>query len=143
MPRSARWAVTLPTLMIDSIGSKSVVRKEFSYKPDRAGIKLITAKLPGDELEADNTAYLCLDVRGSTRVLVVDGKPDSIRPRKAESYQLKNALDPNGNGDWGFKVDVVTREILSNTRFGEYDVVCLMNLSDFPGQGDGALTFRT
>ncbi len=134
--REERAPVKLPVITVDSMAAGEIVRKQVSFYPKSPGYKTLSIRLAEDELPADNAAAFAFKTRESTRVLIVDGEPDSLRPENSASFLLRTALDPRDTGGWGFNVDVVTREGLSGVVCAEYDVVCLVNVPDVPA-GDG------
>ncbi|MDD4062072.1 MAG: BatA domain-containing protein, partial [Kiritimatiellae bacterium] len=140
--------VTLPPLTIASLEPGQSQQRDIPFTPSRVGYVAITAELPADALDADNTATLAFDVQPATKVLIVDGKCNTLTPEEAESYFLRTALDPTGKSEHGFVVDVITRDDLPDARFDEYDVVYWLNVSDAPIQpvkvklNDGAEAFE-
>lgn len=124
--------VELPKGVIDKIDAGSTGRAEVSLTCPNGGAVAVTATLNPDELLTDSTAELALDVRDSIRVLVVDGKQDLTDPSESESFFLSHALDPHRDGSYGVKVDVVSPEALSDSRFDEYDTVALLNVAEMP-----------
>ena len=129
--------VELPAQQIDSIDPGDSRRVEFALTCPEAGSAVVTARLPGDELGGDNTAWLALDVRAMIKVLVVDGRSDLADPAQSESYFFAHAIDPNRNASYGNRPDVITPEGLLTANFDEYDLVALLDVSDFPLQGVG------
>lgn len=110
---------------------------EFTYAPLRAGPVAIVAKVPDDELPADNVARIVLDVRPDVRVLVVDGGLDPAAPERSESFYFKYAIDPTGDGLYGSRPDVIDPRGLPSVRFADYDVVALLDVRAFPAEGGG------
>jgi hypothetical protein len=105
---------------------------EYTFTPTAPGPMVLTARLPADEVSADNVAHLALDVREAMRVLVVDGRPDLADPTACESFFFLRAVDPTHDGAYGVRPDVITYDGLRSVEFDAYDVVVLMNLSSFP-----------
>ena len=124
----------LPRLVIDAIDPGETRSQEFTFTSPNPGSTVITAALPADELPGDNTASLAINVRSAIKVLVVDGKPNVMAPEESESFFFSLAIDPRGDGSQGIKADVITRDSLTGVNFGEYDLVALLNLADFPTQ---------
>jgi hypothetical protein len=60
----------------------------------KPGLRVLSAALTHDDLEADNRFDRVIQVRDQVRVLVVDGAPDAKRPEKAASFYLLHALRP-------------------------------------------------
>lgn len=107
---------------------------EFTFTPGREGFAAVSAELPADALSADNRAVCAMEVRSAVKILIVDGNPARLHPTEAESYFLRAALDPAGNGEHGFSVETIRRDDLPHTRFDAYDLIFLLNLSDAPLQ---------
>ena len=124
----------LPRLVIDAIDPGETRSQEFTFTSPNPGSTVIIAMLPADELPGDNTASLAINVRSAIKVLVVDGKPNITAPEESESFFFSLAIDPRGDGSQGIKADVITRDSLTGVNFGEYDLVALLNLADFPSQ---------
>lgn len=127
-----------PALLIDSIDPDEDRRVEFPVTCEEAGSAVITARLPSDELKGDNAGYLAMDVRPAVRVLLVDGRSDAAEVLDTEGFFLSAALDPHGDASSGCKIDRVSPNSLPSLRFDDYDLVCLLNVSDFPLRGIGS-----
>ncbi|HUT56560.1 MAG TPA: BatA domain-containing protein [Phycisphaerae bacterium] len=124
--------VSLPVQVVGDIDAGQVATKEIQVTCSHPGPAVITASLPPDELVADNTAHLALDVREHVRVLVVDGQPSQSAPEDSESFYFKLAIDPKEDGSYGARPDVVSEDGLVGLTFDEYDLVALLNVSRFP-----------
>jgi len=124
--------VELPPALIEAIDRRALASVETTVTFPMGGPAVVTATLPPDELESDNKADLALDVRQAVSVLVVDGKLDLAEPTASESFFFKMALDPEGNGSGGTKVDVVSPPALADTRLDEYDLVAFLDVGDLP-----------
>jgi hypothetical protein len=61
---------------------------------DRAGLRVVSATVKSDDLEADNRFDQVLHVRDRVRLLVVDGAPNEREPRDAASFYLMHSLLP-------------------------------------------------
>ncbi|MBL8795518.1 MAG: BatA domain-containing protein [Planctomycetia bacterium] len=68
-----------------------------SVKLDRAGLRILSAQVEADELDADNRFDQVLFVRDQVRVLVVDGSPNEQKPERGASFFLMHTLAPIGN----------------------------------------------
>ena len=121
----------LSTVAIGSIDRRGTGRAEFQVTCTRAGPAMVTALLPPDELPADNQAYLALDVRDAIRVLAVDGRPDLADETESESFFFLHAIDPDRNGSEGAKVEVVSPGAMGETPLTSYDLIALLNVSEF------------
>jgi hypothetical protein len=61
---------------------------------DKAGLRVLTAAVKNDDLEADNRYDQVIHVRDQVRILVVDGAPNEQEPERAGSFYLMHALLP-------------------------------------------------
>jgi hypothetical protein len=129
-------------LTIPDLPPGQSVAVEFSVAVPFAGSAAITASLPADELEGDNTAYLAVDVRPYVRVLVIDGEIDLSDPAESESFYFVRAIDPTGDGRYGAKPVVVSEDSLTGVNFEDYDLVVWTNVSRLPQDVDAASTSR-
>jgi Aerotolerance regulator N-terminal/von Willebrand factor type A domain len=68
-------------------------------KLGQAGLRVLTATVWPDELEADNRFDQVIHVRDQVRVLVVDGSGNEAEPEKAASFYLMHALSPVKDSD--------------------------------------------
>ncbi|MCY2930226.1 MAG: BatA domain-containing protein [Planctomycetota bacterium] len=127
-------AQPLPSQRIARIEPSATVTIEFTYSPLRSGPVAVVAKLPDDELPGDNLARLVLDVRPDVRALIVDGNLDPADPERGEAFYFKYAVDPNGDGQYGCRPDVIDPRGLSSVRFADYDVVALLDVRAFPAE---------
>lgn len=126
--------ITLPAGRIGSIEAGATGRMEFVYTPDSAGSVVLTASVPADQLAGDNNGHLALDVRDALKVLIVDGQPDIRDQRDAESFNMKLALDPLGDGFHGVLAEVLAPSALGGVRFADYDMVMMLNVAELPRQ---------
>jgi len=127
--------LVLPMVVIPRIDAGDRGSVEFKVNVPQAGSAVVTAQLPADALEGDNSVSLALEVRPHIAVLVVDGHSDIADPTESESFDFRLAIDPKGTGYTGFDVDVISPESISAARFEDYDFVALLDVPDFPRDG--------
>ncbi len=60
---------------------------------DRAGRRILTARVKPDDLDADNRFDQVIVVHDQIGILLVDGAPNEREPRSAGSYYLQHALN--------------------------------------------------
>ncbi len=72
-----------------------------SGKLDRPGLRVLSAAVAADELDADNRFHRVVHVRDQARVLVVDGAPSEARPEAASAFYLLHSLRPVPESAWG------------------------------------------
>jgi hypothetical protein len=65
----------------------------------KSGLRVLTATLQHDDLDADNRFDSVIHVRDQVRVLVVDGAPNRKQPEKAASFYLLHGLQPVTDSD--------------------------------------------
>ncbi|MBX9678718.1 MAG: BatA domain-containing protein [Gemmataceae bacterium] len=63
-------------------------------KIEKAGLRLLTATIHGDQLEGDNRLDQVISVQEQVNVLVLDGALDAKDPERSSSYFLNHALAP-------------------------------------------------
>lgn len=133
--------VPLPMQTIESIDAGSVGKVEFQFSPAAPGAMGVVARLAADELAADNTAQLALEVREGIEVLVVDGMLDAADPVDRDSYYFIHAID-DGKGGYGNRPHVIGTTSLAEANFYDYDLVVLLNVRELPSLLDrsGKLT---
>jgi uncharacterized membrane protein len=68
-----------------------------SVKLDKVGLRILSAQVEADELDADNRFDQVLFVRDQVRVLVVDGSPNEQKPERGASFFLMHTLAPISN----------------------------------------------
>ena len=116
-----------------------------------AGWHGVTARLPADRFPVDDERALALEVRDSSRVLVVDGEP-ADGGDEGESFFLAVALEPGGDVTSGVNVTVIPDHALAEQDLAGFDMVWLCNvpvpaepvvskLEQFAAQGGGVVFF--
>ena len=126
----------LPSLRIDAIEPGGRRRAEFEVTAPMAGPLVISAALPADELDGDNTVWLAVTARTSLRVLAVDGHADPTDPTAGEAFTFAMAADPAGSAQAGVAVDVVGPGNLDAVALNDYDAVALLNVAELPSEFD-------
>ncbi|MGV3720822.1 MAG: BatA domain-containing protein [Actinomycetota bacterium] len=107
---------------------------QFNQIFDRPGVRACTVRIGGDRLPTDDTGYMALRVRDSVRVLVLNGKPDSVIPQNDAAFFLQMALSPPAAMP-GAEASALEPRVLNQSGFGnmnvrEYDVLALSNVSN-------------
>ncbi len=107
---------------------------------EKAGMRVLTAEVSSDELEADNRFQQVIRVRDQVRVLVVEGAPSDLRPEAASTYYLVHSLRPVPESAWG-SYHVQPRTVSPGDAFpallGDMDVCILVNTA-LQDRGDRA-----
>ena len=127
---------SLPMRTLEGIEPGESRTIEIPFSPGESGSAFLTVKLPADDLLPDNVAQIALDVREALRVLVVDGRVDLTDPEESESFFFVRALDPNDDSGYGNTAEVVSAEAMNEVDFQQYDLVVLLNVSEFPSRLD-------
>ncbi|MGC9455502.1 MAG: BatA domain-containing protein [Phycisphaerae bacterium] len=134
---------SLPVAVIDSIKPHGRGFCELAVTFPQAGPAVLRAEIPADELGADNTAYLAVDVRDAVRMLVVDGDADTSGRGGAATF-IARALDPNNDGGYGYRVDVIAPGRFAETDLNDYHMLALANVPSFsPATAEMALSEET
>src|SRR6185369_16330541 len=84
----------LDTTTVPVLGPGETRPLTLSARLERAGFQVVTARLTGDALPADNRRDCVVEVRDEVKVLVVDCGWNAQAPDKAASYFLAHALRP-------------------------------------------------
>jgi len=103
-----------------------------SVKLDQTGLRILSAEVQADELDADNRLDRVIYVRDQVRVLVVDGAPDERDPDKSPSFFLMHALAPvreNDRGKYHVQAKMIPAAQASAALLANQDVVVLANVA--------------
>ena len=120
--------VTIPS--IPPGGSRSV---PLNTRLKTEGWHNITARIPADRFPGDDARTLAIRAIREIRVLMVDGEPGT-EPREAETFYLGHALAPVSAEEaeqYYVKTSTIAPADMTGTRFDDFDVVVLANVSDF------------
>ena len=120
--------VTIPS--IPPGGTRSV---PLNTRFKAEGWHSVTARILADRFPGDDTRTLAVRAIREIRVLMVDGEPGS-EPREAETFYLGHALvpvSPEEAEQYYVKTSSIAPADMTGTRFDDFDVVVLANVSDF------------
>jgi hypothetical protein len=98
---------------------------------DRPGLRILTATVAPDDLEADNRFDQVLHVRDQVRILVVDGVPNERDPREAGSFYLMHSLLPleeSHRGPYHVEPTLTTPRQAAPRLLADKDVCILVNV---------------
>ena len=126
-------------------GATSIASLSLEF--DRPGVYLLEARVmnaTGDALEADDARYLSVEVRPSTAVLLVDGRPGHAPLGGATGF-IAMALSPHAVGSETTSAiatdrpDLIDTKVILPTELGSttlahFDVVVLCNVQDLPAR---------
>lgn len=94
---------------------------------EEAGVRLVQARIQGDDLPGDNLHLSTLLVRDKVRVLLVDGTPNPDDPVQAGDHFVRTALNPTGNPDYFIETESVSAVEVGPRHLDGKDVVYLLN----------------
>ncbi|MEQ2008361.1 MAG: BatA domain-containing protein, partial [Limisphaerales bacterium] len=120
--------VTIPS--IPPGGTRSV---PLNTRLKTEGWHNVTARIGGDRFPGDDTRTLAVRAIREIRVLMVDGEPGT-EPREGETFYLGHALvpvSPEEAEQYYVKTSTIAPADMGGTRFDDFDVVVLANVSDF------------
>lgn len=131
------------TAVIDNLKpgeSKTISLFARFYKDDFYGV---TARLSGDRLPADDVQSLVVKTIKEARILIIDGNPGA-EPRLSQSFYLKHAIvpvPPSEVDNYFMKLTIIEPRDVNNVIFDDYDVVFLLDVSEFSPQTLSAFDF--
>jgi hypothetical protein len=105
---------------------------------DRAGLRVVSATVKSDDLEADNRFDQVLHVRDRVRILVVDGSPNEREPRESGSFYLMHSLLPVEDaylGSYHVQPTLVTPRQAVPRMLADKDLCILVNVALQPDDG--------
>ncbi len=135
-----------------SIAPKGEISVTFQTRLNRAGSHAGQVTLKKDGLAGYSTSYFTMEVPDKTRILVVDGDPQTSLAQ-SETFFLTRALNPTGEHEASaYLPTVIIPEGLNAASLDPYDVVILCNVTALPDgvvaklqrrvrQGGGLLIF--
>ncbi len=106
---------------------------------EKAGLRVLTAAVASDELEADNRFQQVIRVRDQARALVVDGDPSAFKPEESSTFYLLHSLRPVPESAWGsyhIQPRLTVPGEASPALLGDMDLCILANVPlQPPGEG--------
>jgi len=126
------------TAKIRSLGKGETRAVTVDAKLEKAGLRVLTAKVSHDELDADNRFDHVIQVREQVNILVVDGNWNEKDPEKASSYHLMHSLLPvpeNQRATYKYNPRVVSARLASAANLERQDVCILVNCALAPKAG--------
>jgi hypothetical protein len=103
------------------------------------GYHSITATLPGDRFPADDRRSIVVRAVKQVQCLVVDGSA-AASPRDAESFYLRNALQPVPSDEreqFFIQVRAISAAELDSTQLNQFDAIFMVDVPQF---SDAAMT---
>ena len=117
----------LPDAPVPTIAPYQTIKAPIDVTFSQEGSATLTAELPGDRLDADNTRALAVPVARALKVLIVNGEP-SADPYLDEVFLLRVALRPEGPQFSGNDLVVIDETEFEQTDPSGFHVVLLANV---------------
>ncbi len=119
------------TQALSQLAPGETVAVTLTAKLDRPGLRIVTAAVGPDELEADNRLSQVLHVREQARALVVDGASSELKPENSTTFYLMHTLRPVPESGWGsyhLQPRAVTPLEAAPALLGDMDLCILANV---------------
>lgn len=120
------------TQALDGLGPGETRAVTLTGKLEKAGLRVLTAKVENDDLDADNCFDQVVQVREQVNVLIVDGAPQPREPAKSASFFLEHALVPVKDEaerlKYYLQVQNVPPRLALPARLAKQDVCILVNV---------------
>jgi hypothetical protein len=103
-----------------------------TVKLGKAGLRVLSASVRDDDLDADNRYDQVIPVRDQVRVLVVDGGKDEREPSRSSAYFLEHALLPVSGEQrekYPIRLTALTPRRVSADDLRKHDVCVLVNVA--------------
>jgi hypothetical protein len=112
-----------PAIVIDTIAAGKRETRRFPVNFPAAGQHAVTARLEGDNVDADNRRFALVDVPVAVPVLIVDGSADAL-----DAGILSVALSPGGAVKTGISPRTVAPAWLNTHSLDEFQAIYLCNI---------------
>lgn len=117
---------------IESIGPGETRAVTLTGKLEKPGLRVLTANVEHDDLDADNRFDQVIQVREQVNVLIVDGAINPREPAKSASFFLEHALAPvkeeSERLKYYLQVQNVPPRLALPPRLAKQDIVVLVNV---------------
>jgi uncharacterized repeat protein (TIGR01451 family) len=126
---------------LPQIGPGETKTVALTAKLEKAGLRVLTARVGPDDLDGDNRLDRVIQVRDFVNVLIVDGHFDEREPKKSSSYYLAHALSPARDADratFYFQPRVVSARLASPALLAKADLCILTDVALEPRPGKAA-----
>lgn len=137
-------AKTQETQALESIGAGETRAITLTGKLEKPGLRVLTAKVEIDDLDADNRFDQVINVREHVNVLIVDGAAQPRDPAKSASFFLEHALVPvKDEGErlkYYLQVQNVPPRLALPSRLAKQDLCILVNVPLEDGKRSEALS---
>jgi uncharacterized protein YjbJ (UPF0337 family) len=118
------------TERIKKLPKKETVAVTLWGKPEKAGLRVLTAKINHDELDGDNRYDQVILVRDQVNILIVDGNYSERFPDQASSYFLAHSLLPvveTARATYKYNPRVVASRLATAALLQNQDICILVN----------------
>ena len=116
----------------------AAVRKDFSLTGAPPGDAQGRVALAADALSEDDVRYFAVASRERLRALLVDGDPGTAA-HQSETFYLERALEPRADAGSLIHVRVVPAAGLVGEVLGDFDIVAVCNVGDWPSESVSSL----
>ncbi len=123
-----------PSVVIAEIPPGKTATERFQVHFPTAGTHDLTARLPGDAVEADNHRYATVDLPPDVPVLLIDGDAQA-----RDARFLDFTLDPGGSVRTGVRPQIETPRFLSLKPLDQFRVIDLTNVDRLDASAVAAL----
>lgn len=129
---------------IEHVGAGETRALTLTGKLEKSGLRVLTAKVETDDLDADNHFDQVINVREHVNVLIVDGAAQPRDPARSASFFLEHALvpvkDENERLKYYLQVQNVSPRLALPGRLAKQDLCILVNVALEDGKRGEALS---
>jgi len=111
-----------PGVVIDAIPPGATASRRIDVRFPDPGGHALTARLPRDSVQADNTRFLAVDIAAFREVLLIEEPPE------ASALYLAAALDPGPGAQTGIRPRVERRRALATLDLSAFDCIYLLDV---------------
>ncbi len=129
------------TQAIDRIDPGETRSVMLTGRLEKAGLRVLTARVSHDELEGDNRFDQVIQVRDQVNILVVDGSYNEREPTRSSSFYLTHALipvDETNRTRFYLQPRYITPRLASPALLARQDLCILVNVALDAKLGRGA-----
>ncbi len=143
LPRTFSVTLRCPELSLERAANSPAIAPHssgtvtFALTFPQTRLYRLTAEIPADALNADNTRFLVADLRQSLTVVLLT---DAAKNSRRAAYFVARALNPNPNAPGGVRVIVKNADTLSDTDLQTCDALVLADLQTLPADRIALLT---
>ncbi|MFO0863124.1 MAG: BatA domain-containing protein [Gemmataceae bacterium] len=120
------------SFLLEKIAAGETRAVTMTGKIEKAGLRLLTATIHGDQLEGDNRLDQVLSVQEQVSILVLDGALDAKDPERSSSFFLNHALAPVRETERAkhvVQVKTISPRLASPALLAKTDIVVFANVA--------------